>query len=120
MVSMRIELSERWLRFIQSPAMMLTAGLTCLSLAFGPVLLFMLGKAGAGYRDPRVIICFAAIVLIPLIYIRLAVLFIKQLRTGSDDSTSSVSRPSSGSMSSILLWVATVVGAFAIYSLLRP
>ena len=118
MVSMRIELSEKWLKFIRSQATVLVAGLTCLSLTFAPVLLFNLGKAGVNYRDPRVIACFAVIVLVPLVYVRLATLFIKQLRSASDDSSVPVSQ--SPSESSVLPWLVLAIAAAALYLLLKP
>ena len=119
MVSMRIELSEKWLKFVKSPATVFVAGLTCLSLTFAPVLLFNLGKAGVDYRDPRVIVCFAVILLVPLVYVRLATLFIKQLRS-SDDSSVPVSQSSTSSTNSILPWVILAIGAVALYLLLKP
>jgi hypothetical protein len=120
MVSMRIELSEGWLKFVRSQAMVFMTALTCLSLTFAPMALFRLGKAGADYRDPRVIACFAVIVLVPLVYLRLATLFIQQLRKASIDSIQSVSQGSSISVGSLLPWVVVIVGAVAIYLLLRP
>jgi len=120
MVSMRIELSEGWLKFVRSPAMMFMTALICLSLTFAPIALFRLGKAGADYRDPRVVACFAVIVLVPLVYVRLATLFIQQLRMASDGSMQSVSQGSSISVSSLLPWVVLFVGAVAVYLLLRP
>jgi hypothetical protein len=119
MVSMRIELSERWLKFVRSQATVLLAGVTCLSLTFAPVMLFNLGKAGVDYRDARVIACFAVIVLAPLVYVRLATLFIKQLRSASDESIRSVSTSSAASGTSVLPWVGLVIGAVALYLLLR-
>ena len=115
MVSMRIELSEKWLKFIRSPATVLVAGLTCLSLTFAPVLLFNLGKAGVDYRDPRVIACFAVIVLVPIVYIRLATLFIKQLRSASDDSSATASKSPS-----VLPWLVLAIAAVALFLLLKP
>jgi hypothetical protein len=120
MVSMRIELSHRWLRFVRSPATVFVTALTCLSLTFAPVALFNLGKAGVDYRDPRVIACFAVIVLVPLVYVRLATLFIKQLRAASDDSMQTVPQASSGSVASVLPWIVLVVGAVVLYFFLRP
>jgi hypothetical protein len=120
MVSMRIELSEGWLKFVRSPAMVFITALTCLSLTFAPMALFRLGKAGADYRDPRVIACFAVIVLVPLIYVRLATLFIKQLRVASGESMQLVSQGSSISVGSLMPWVVLIVGAVALYLLLKP
>lgn len=120
MVSMRIELSERWLRFVRSQATVIVTALTCLSLTFAPVALFNLGKAGVDYRDPRVIACFAVIVLAPLVYVRLATLFIKQLRAAPDDTTQSVPRASARSVTPILPWLILIVGAVAIYFLFKP
>ncbi len=120
MVNMRIELSEGWLKFVRSQAMVFMTALTCLSLTFAPMALFRLGKAGADYRDPRVIACFAVIVLVPLVYVRLATLFIKQLRVASHDSIQSVSQGSPVSVGSLLPWVLLIVGAVALYVLLKP
>ena len=120
MVSMRIELSEGWLKFVRSQATVLLAGVTCLSLTFAPVMLFNLGKAGVDYRDPRVIACFSVIVLAPLVYVRLATLFIKQLRLASDESIPSVSTTSAALGTSILPWVVLVIGAIALYLFLKP
>lgn len=120
MVSMQIELSEGWLKFVRSPAMVFMTALTCLSLTFAPMALFRLGKAGADYRDLRVIACFAVVVLVPLVYLRLATLFIKQLRMASDDSMQSVSQSSSVSVGSLLPWVVLIVGAVALYLWLKP
>lgn len=120
MVSMQIELSERWLKFVRSQAMVFMTGLTCLSLTFAPLALFNLGKAGVDYRDPRVIACFAVIVLMPLVYLRLATLFIRQLRAKSTDLTQLGSTASLRSVTSVLPWVILIIAAVAIYLLLRP
>jgi hypothetical protein len=120
MVSMRIELSEGWLKFLRSPVMVFITALTCLSLTFAPLGLFRLGKAGADYRDPRVFACFAVIFLVPLVYVRLATLFVKQVRAASYEPTQPVSGPSSGSIASILPWVIIIAGAVALYLFLRP
>jgi hypothetical protein len=82
--------------------------------------LFRLGKAGADYRDPRVIACFAVIVLVPLVYVRLATLFIKQLRVASGESMQSVSQGSSVSVGSLLPWIALIAGSVALYLFLTP
>lgn len=121
MVSMRIELTEGWLKFVTSQVMVFMTALTCLSLTFAPMALFRLGKAGADYRDPRVIACFAVIVLVPLIYVRLATLFIKQLRVASGESMPSVSQGGSCvSVGSLLPWIALIAGSVALYLLLKP
>lgn len=120
MVSMRIELSERWMKFVRSPSMGFVTALTCLSLTFAPLALFNLGKAGLDYRDPRVIACFALIVLVPLVYVRLATLFVKQVRAASYESAEPVSRASWGSLASILPWLIIIASAVALYFFLRP
>lgn len=119
MVSMRIELSEGWLKFIRSQATVLVPIVTCLTLTFGPLALFNLGKAGVDYRDPRVIACFAMIVLVPLVYVRLATLFIKQLRSASEESVESVSARSAMLGASTWVWAVLVIAALALYILLR-
>lgn len=111
MVNLQIELSEKWLRFVRSPLMVLVTALTGLALTFAPAALYTLGKAGAGYSDPRVIACFAVIVLVPLVYVRLATVFIGQLLP--------TAQRSSGSVRSTLLWVFLVIGGLAIYLLLK-
>lgn len=111
MVNLQIELSEKWLRFVRSPMMLFVTALTGLSLTFAPAALYMLGKAGADYRDPRVIACFALIVLVPLVYVRLATVFIGQLLPASQRS--------SGSVRSTLLWAFLIIGGVAIYLLLK-
>lgn len=110
MVSLQIEFPEKWLRFVRSPLMVLVTALTCLALTFAPAALYSLGKAGAGYSDPRVIACFAVIVLVPLVYVRLATLFIGQLLPAS--------RRSAG-FRSALPWLSLIIGAVAIYLALR-
>lgn len=120
MVSMRIELSEGWMKFVRSQATVFLTGLTCLSLTFAPLALFNLGKAGVDYRDPRVIACFAVIVLVPLVYVRLATLFVKQVRAASYESAGSVSKASSVSVASILPWLILIAGAVVLYLFLRP
>jgi hypothetical protein len=119
MASMRIELSEGWMKFVRSPATVFLTALTCLSLTFAPLALFNLGKAGLDYTNPRVIACFAVIVLVPLVYVRLATLFVKQVRAASFESTESVSRGSSGSIASIFPWLIILAGAIALYFFLR-
>lgn len=111
MVSLQIELPEKWLRFVRSPMMVLVTALTCLALTFAPAALYALGKVGANYSDPRVIACFAVIVLVPLVYVRLATLFINQLRPASQGP--------SGFLRSVLPWLFLIVGAVAIYLVLR-
>ena len=120
MVSMRIELSEKWLRFVRSQATVFLTAFTCLSLTFAPVVLFSLGKSGVEYRDPRVIACFAVILLGPLVYLRLATLFVKQVRAASYDEAEPVSKASRVSLASVLPWLVLVVGAVALYLFLRP
>jgi hypothetical protein len=120
MVSMRIELSEGWLKFVRSQATVFVTALTCLSLTFVPIALFNLGKAGLDYRDPRVIACFAVIVIGPLVYLRLATLFVKQVRAASYESAEPVSKGSSVSVASILPWLILIAGAVALYLFMRP
>ena len=120
MVSMRIELPEGWLRFVRSQATVLVTALTCLSLTFAPLALFNLGKAGVDSRDPRVIACFAVIVLVPLVYIRLATVFVKQVRAASYESSEPVSTATPVSIASILPWLILIGGAVAMYLFLRP
>lgn len=110
-----IELPARWIKFSRSPASVIVPALIGLSLAFAPLFLFMLGKEGAGYRDPRVVACFVVILLFPLTYIRLATLFINQVRAGMNSSG-----PGAGfARSKIVLWPTLMVGAIALYFLLR-
>lgn len=120
MVSMRIELPEGWLRFVRSQATVFVTALTCLSLTFAPLALFNLGKAGLDYRDPRVIACFAVIVLVPLVYVRLATVFVKQVRAAYYESSESVSTATPMSIVSILPWLILIAGAVALYLFLRP
>ena len=111
MVNLQIELPEKWLRFVRSPMMVLLTALTCLALTFAPAALYTLGKAGANYSDPRVIACFAVIALVPLVYVRLATLFISQLQPATQRS--------SGFVRSALPWLFLIIGAVAIYLVLR-
>lgn len=120
MVTMRIELSERWLKFVKSPAAVFMTALTCLSLTFAPVALFNLGKAGVDYRDTRVIACFAVIVLVPLVYVKLATLLINQLRAAPDGLPATTPGASATSTASVWPWVLLVLSAVIIYLLLRP
>ena len=120
MVSMKIELSEAWLKFVRSPATVFVTALTCLSLTFAPMALFNLGKAGLDYRDPRVIACFAVIVMGPLVYLRLATLFVKQVRAASYESAETASKDSSLSVASILAWLILIAGAVVLYLFFRP
>ena len=76
-----VQIPDRWQRFANSRLLVVVTALNCLSLSFGPVFLFQLAKAGVPYTDSRVIFCFASIVLLPLVYLRLAAVCIKQLRT---------------------------------------
>lgn len=112
-----IELPDRWLKFSRSPASVVVAVLVCLALSFAPVYLFILGREGASYRDPRVVACFAAIFLVPLIYIRLATLCITQVRAGMDNSGRGAAPRRS---TQVLLWSTLTIGAIAIYFLLHP
>ena len=79
-----VQIPDRWQRFANSRLLVVVTALTCLSLSFAPVFLFQLAKTGVTYTDPRVIVCFASIVLLPLIYLRLATVCIKQLRAPRD------------------------------------
>lgn len=110
-----VRIPERWERFANSPFLIAVTALTCLSLAFAPLLLFQLGKTGVHYSDPRVVICFAAIFLIPLAYIRLAALCLKQLRATPADIT-----PKGSWLSSALVWMALTIIALVLYLALRP
>lgn len=120
MVSMKIELSEGWLKFARSQATVFVTALTCLSLTFAPMALFNLGKAGLDYRDPRVIACFAVILIGPLVYLRLATLFVKQVRSASNESAEPFPKGSSSLVASILPWLILIVGAIALYLFFRP
>lgn len=121
MVSMRIELSEGWMKFVRSQATVFVTALTCLSLTFAPLALFNLGKAGLDYRDPRVLACFAVIVLVPLVYVRLATLFVKQVRAASFESAEpAATKASPASVASVLPWLILIAGAVALYLFLRP
>jgi hypothetical protein len=110
-----VRIPQRWERFANSPFLIAVTALTCLSLAFAPLLLFQLGKTGVNYTDPRVVGCFAAIFLIPLAYIRLAALCLKQLRATPTDVTSKDSW-----LSSALVWTALVLIALVLYLVVRP
>ena len=115
MQTFKVELPERWEKLAKSSSLVVVTALICLSLAFGPLSLFMLGKEGANFTDPRVILSFAATVLLPLVYIRLAALVLYQLR--SDGSHSEPGAPNR--VGSLLLWVLTTGAAVAIYYWLR-
>jgi hypothetical protein len=79
-----VQIPDRWQGFANSRLLVVVTALTCLSLSFAPVFLFQLAKAGVPYTDPSVIFCFASIVLLPLVYLRLAAVCIKQLRAPHD------------------------------------
>jgi hypothetical protein len=117
MENVEVKLSNQWVKFARSPFVVAVTALTCLSLAFGPVFLFQLGKTGVSYGDPRVILCFAAIFLVPLVYIRFAALCLTQVRTSArEDSV----RGETNKLGSVLLWMALIVAALAIYLVVRP
>lgn len=116
MQTLQVKLPERWVKFARSSSSVFVTALICLSLAFGPVFLFVLGREGASFTDPRVILSLAAIVLFPLVYIRLAALVLHQLRI--DGNSSKRSEPNRFSL--MLFWVVTAGGAVAIYFWLRP
>jgi len=115
MNNVMVRIPERWEKFANSPFLIAVTALTCLSLAFAPLLLFQLGKTGVNYTDPRVVVCFAAIFLIPLAYIRLAALCLKQLRATPKDIA-----PRDSWLSSALVWTALTIIAVALYLALRP
>lgn len=110
-----VRIPERWEKFANSPFLIAVTALTCLSLAFAPVLLFQLGKNGVNYTDPRVVACFAAVFLIPLAYIRLAALCLKQLRAAPTDIETQGSW-----LTSALVWTALTIIALVLYLALRP
>jgi len=116
MQTLEVKLTERWVKFARSSTSVVVTALICLSLAFGPVFLFALGREGASFTDVRVILVFAAIVLFPLVYIRLAAQILSQLRI---DGRSSEPR-APNQLGSVLFWVLTTGGAVAIYFWLRP
>jgi|ERR1051325_2412383 len=111
-----VKLSHPWVKFARSPFVVAVTALTCLSLAFVPVFLFQLGKTGVTYADPRVILCFAAIFLVPLVYIRFAALCLSQVRRSANGAAS----VTENRLGSALFWVALTVAALAIYLVVRP
>lgn len=117
MANVEMKLSTQWVRFAKGPFVVAVTALTCLSLAFGPLFLFKLGKTGVSYGDPRVILCFAAIFLVPLVYIRFAALCLTQVRTSAREGSVPGERTTLGS---VLLWMALMVAALAIYLVIRP
>jgi len=112
-----IELSSLWVRFAASPGRLVLALLIAPALTFAPLFLFVLGKQGASYWDPRVIACFAAIALVPLVYIRLSSLLIAQLRSTSGGSGG---RTGLGLRNAALVYFLLVLSSVALYLWLRP
>ena len=112
-----IELPRLWVRLAESPIKLVIAALTGLALTFAPLFLFILGKQGASYKDPRVIVCLAAIVLVPFVYIRLSTLLIAQIRRRSDGSGGSRTL---GLRNTALIYSLLALSSIAIYLLLRP
>jgi hypothetical protein len=111
-----IELPKPWIHFAQSPVRIVATVITCLSLTFAPVFLFLRGKAGVGLGDPGVVLSFAAIFLIPLVYLRLATILLNQIKSGA--SSDSI-RPSASLRTDVLLWFGAALAAVAIYLLFR-
>jgi hypothetical protein len=109
-----VQPSNQWVKFAKSPFVVAVTALTCLSLAFVPVFLFQLGKTGVSYGDPRVIVCFAAIFLVPLVYIRFAAVCLTQVRTSHGGVTGARNK-----LGSAFLWMALTVGALVIYLVIR-
>jgi hypothetical protein len=95
------------------------AALTSLSLTFAPLFLFYSGKNGVSQYDPRVIICFAANFLVPLVYIRFATLCFDQVRASKNDSAGHDKPAPTKLLTSVLLWSIVTLSAIAIYLFFR-
>lgn len=111
-----VKLPDRWVKFAKSSFVLAVTALTCLSLAFAPVFLFRLGKTGVSYSDPRVVLCFAAVFLVPLVYIRFAALCLTQVRTAVQGGV----KGAGNKLTSALLWMALTIAALVIYLVIRP
>ena len=108
MQSVQVELPEHWVKLARSPLAVVITALTCLSLTFVPMFLFVLGKEGVSYLDPRVILCFALIFLAPMVYLRLATLCFTQVRSKNSSAPGN-------SLISVSLWWLVAIGAIGIY-----
>jgi hypothetical protein len=64
---------------INSPLYLVVAALTGVSITFAPLFLFQLGQGGATIGNPRVLLCFFAIYLVPLFYMAFARPLIAQI-----------------------------------------
>lgn len=74
-----IRIPAVWARRVQSPLMWLVSALTGVSITFVPLSLFQLGRSGETFANPLVWVCFVVIYAVPLFYIRLAGVILKQL-----------------------------------------
>ena len=119
MERVNIEVDERWVKLAQPSVRVVIAALTGLSLTFAPLFLFIFAQEGAGYKDPRVVACFAAIFLVPLVYLRAATIFLAQLHTCKYGDLNRAAHTQSRLVNRFLFWAIVIVGAVALYLLFR-
>lgn len=120
MARISIDLTEGWIKLAKSPVRTVIAALSCLSLSFGPLFLFTYGKEGLRYTDPKVIACFGAVFLIPLVYIRLASVVLTQVRESEVGTAEQRSETMASHGSRIVFWSIVALGSVVLYFLLRP
>ena len=76
-----VEISAKWVRRVNSPLFWIVSALTGVSITFAPAYLYQCGQGR--FENPSwwfVPVCFAAIYLVPLFYMRLATEIIVSIR----------------------------------------
>jgi hypothetical protein len=82
MNTVTVEIDPKWTKFVRSPAFSIVAALRGVAISFTPLFLYWSGqgKFYRGYEWFIVPLCFAVIILVPLVYFQLGGAVAKELR----------------------------------------
>ncbi len=88
MPDVTVKISSKWVSIINSPLMWVIWALQGVSITFAPLFLYWSGKGWFFPEAQWIVIpsCFVVILLIPLFYMFLGSLVVKQLRERKDES----------------------------------
>ena len=77
-----VEIDSGWVKFVRSPVFIVVSAMSGISVSFAPYFLYLSGqgKFYHGYEWLVVPLCFAVTCLVPLVYMRIGSVVIKELR----------------------------------------
>ncbi len=83
-VTIKINISDRVVKFIWSPLFLVVAALQGVTFGFAPLFLFMAGRSQRDMFDPYVICLFSLIFLMSLFYVKLGGLVIDAINASKE------------------------------------